>query len=85
MLATVKLYNNPFVKGNEINNIFFNRLLPSELGAFKLAVSQVTPQIAFRISTLVAQFSGKCVKGMSLFHGSFPHPLTPSRKGRGDL
>jgi len=53
MLATVKLYNNPFVKGNEINNICFNRLLPSELGAFQLTVSQIPPQMALRISTVV--------------------------------
>jgi len=29
--------------------------------------------------------SGKSLRGMSWFHGSYPHPLTPSRQGRGDF
>ncbi len=59
MLSAVKLYDYPFIEGNEVNNIRFNWLLPAELDTFKLTVSQITPQEAFSIGAIVTQFSGK--------------------------
>jgi hypothetical protein len=58
MLPAVKLYDNPFLEGHEVNNVCFNRLLPAELDAFKLTVSQVPPEQSFCISAVVTQFSG---------------------------
>jgi len=39
VLSAVKLYDNPFFKGHEVNNICFNRLLPAKLDTFKLTIS----------------------------------------------
>jgi len=38
MLAAVKLDDEPFVKGDEVDDIPFNRLLATEFDAFHLAV-----------------------------------------------
>lgn len=38
MLPTVKLYDDPFVKRYEVNDIHFDRLLTTEFYAFNLAV-----------------------------------------------
>jgi hypothetical protein len=38
MLSTIKLDNDSFIKGNEVNYICFNRLLSAELDTFDLAV-----------------------------------------------
>lgn len=53
MLSTVKLNDNPFFERDEVNNVFFNHLLSAELDTFKLTVSQIAPEQAFRISTAV--------------------------------
>jgi len=38
MLPTIKLYDNPFIEGDEVNNIRLNRLLSAEFYAFNLSV-----------------------------------------------
>jgi hypothetical protein len=85
VLTTIKLDDNLLVKGYEVYDVLFNRLLPSELDSFELTFSQTAPKQTFHISGLISQFYGTTLKGMLWFHGGFPHPLTPSRKGRGDF
>jgi len=43
MLSAIKFYYNPFLKGDEVNDIFFNQLLSAKLNTFKLTVPQVSP------------------------------------------
>ncbi len=61
------------------------RLLPAKFDTLNLAVLQATPKQKFNISSVISQISGKSLKGMAWFHDSCPHPLTPSRQGRGDF
>jgi len=44
MLTTIKLNDNLFVKGDEIYDVCFNRLLSAEFDTFDLAVSQALPE-----------------------------------------
>jgi hypothetical protein len=54
MLSTVKPDNNSFIEGHEINNVCFNRLLPTKLDPCKLTVSQILPEQTFCIRAVVA-------------------------------
>jgi hypothetical protein len=45
----------------------------------------IMPEYTFNISCVISQFYRIFLKAMTWFHGAFPHPLTPSRKGRGDF
>jgi hypothetical protein len=45
----------------------------------------MTPEYAFNISCVISQFYRIFLKAVTWFHGAFPRPLTPSRKGRGDF
>ena len=54
MLTTVKLNDNLLIKGDEVNNVCFNRLLSTELDTFKLTVSQSAPQEKFNISRVIS-------------------------------
>ena len=83
MLAAVEFNDNLLVEGNKVYNICFNRLLSTELDPFKLPVSQMIPKQAFNISGSISQPYGIFLKRMTRFHDGFPHPLSPSRKGRG--
>jgi hypothetical protein len=40
---------------------------------------------AFNISCVISQFYHIFLKAITWFQGTFPHPLAPSRKGRGDF
>jgi hypothetical protein len=44
MLSAVKLNDNPWFEGGEVNDECFDWLLPAELDIFKLAVSQRAPE-----------------------------------------
>jgi hypothetical protein len=85
VLPAIKLYDNFLLKGDEVYDVCFNRLLSAEFDTLKLTVSQMTPEYAFNISCVISQFYSIFLKAMTWFHGAFPHPLTPSRKGRGDI
>ena len=54
MLSTVKLDDNLLLKGDEVNNIRFNWLLPAEFDPFKLTVSQSAPQEKFNSSSVIS-------------------------------
>ncbi len=85
MLTTIKLNYNLLFKGYEVYDLCFNRLLSSKLDTFKLTVSQTTPKYTFNVSCVTSQFYRIFLKVMAWFQSSFPHPLSPSRKGRGDF
>ena len=85
MLTSIKLNYNLLVKGYEVYDVCFNRLLSAKLGTFKLTVSQTMPENTFNISCVISQFYRIFLKAMTWFHGAFPHPPAPSRKGRGDF
>lgn len=68
MLPSVKLYDDPFVKRNEVNDIPFKRLLATEFHAFHLVVLQMLPESVFRVSKVIAQSTGLVVQGISWFH-----------------
>lgn len=85
MLPSVKLDDNSFFKRHKINNIGFNWLLPAKLDVRKLAILQIAPEQALSIRAVIAELFSECLMGMSWFYGDSPHPLTPSREGRGKL
>jgi hypothetical protein len=47
--------------------------------------SECRPPSSSNISCVISQFYRIFMKAMTWFHGAFPHPLAPSRKGRGDF
>jgi len=85
MLAAIQFNDQLWGECREINYIILNRLLATKLNPFNLAVPETLPESNFGVCAVVAKIMGPAMQGMSWFHCNFPHPLTPSRQGRGNL
>jgi hypothetical protein len=58
VLTTIQFNHQPKLPACEVCDILANRKLPPELCAINLTVSQVTPQVTFRLCHTAAQGSG---------------------------
>jgi len=58
MLFTIDFHEQSLLKGDEINSIWADGLLPSEPRSLNLAVSKLVPQGLFSVGPLAAKVPG---------------------------